>query len=168
MNPGDFQTLFDYSYWARDRLLAATEGITDEEFNRDLGFVYGGVAGIMRHCLRVERLYRTATLRGERGGEPLDDPQVATVEGLKQAWREEEALMREYVDGLTQPDLDAEVRLTRRDGSQSVFERWQLLLQAANHGTQHRAEAAEALTKLGRSPGDLDIIRYFMSKQVTA
>jgi uncharacterized damage-inducible protein DinB len=37
---------------------------------------------------------------------------------------------------------------------------WQMLLHLANHGTQHRSEAALLLTGAGRSPGDLDLIDY--------
>jgi uncharacterized damage-inducible protein DinB len=35
-----------------------------------------------------------------------------------------------------------------------------MLLHLANHGTQHRSEAAILLTQAGRSPGDLDLIDY--------
>ena len=41
---------------------------------------------------------------------------------------------------------------------------WQDLIQIVNHGTQHRSEAAEALTYVGRSPGNLDISVYFQEK----
>ena len=73
--------------------------------------------------------------------------------------------MRAYLEGLTEADLMAEVPLARRDGSKLVFHRWQLLSHLANHATQHRSEAAEALTILGRSPGNLDMLFYFIDKQ---
>jgi uncharacterized damage-inducible protein DinB len=41
---------------------------------------------------------------------------------------------------------------------------WQLMAHIANHGTQHRSEAAEMLTQMGRSPGDLDLMQYLMAK----
>ena len=165
MNRDDIKMLFDYGYWARDRLLTAAEGISEEEFNRPLGLTYVNLGGILAHCVSIERLYRLGTLFGRRDVERIEESRLATLDGLTQAWREEEAQMRAYLDGLSQSDLDETVTLSRRDGSQAVFARWQLLLQAANHGTQHRAEAAEALTMLERSPGDLDLIRYFMAKQ---
>ena len=44
---------------------------------------------------------------------------------------------------------------------------WQVLSHVANHGTQHRSEAAEMLTAIGRSPGELDLIFYLIEKQGT-
>lgn len=72
--------------------------------------------------------------------------------------------MRAYLAGLTDAEVAIEVQLTRPDGSTSSWPRWQLLAHVANHSMQHRSEAAEALTRLGRSPGNLDMLFYFIEK----
>jgi hypothetical protein len=38
------------------------------------------------------------------------------------------------------------------------------MTQILNHGTQHRSEAAEALTMVGRSPGDLDFSLFIQQR----
>jgi len=34
------------------------------------------------------------------------------------------------------------------------------MMHVANHGTQHRSEAAAMLTELGYSPGDIDLMLF--------
>jgi uncharacterized damage-inducible protein DinB len=43
---------------------------------------------------------------------------------------------------------------------------WHCLLHVANHGTQHRAEAAAILTAYGASPGDLDVTLFLNERTV--
>jgi uncharacterized damage-inducible protein DinB len=38
--------------------------------------------------------------------------------------------------------------------------RWQLLTLVYHHTTQHRSVAAEALTMIGHSPGDFDLLVF--------
>lgn len=37
---------------------------------------------------------------------------------------------------------------------------WDMMWHVVNHSMQHRSEAAMALTALGRSPGDVDLLDY--------
>jgi len=163
MDAGYFRTLYDHSYWARDRVLAAMDGLGEAEFARPNGFTYGSIRGILRHTLWAEATWLQRWQRQQP--DPLLEAQVATVEALRDRWRAEEAKMRAYLNALTDTDIDADVALIRRDGSNLLMPRWELLTQVALHSVAHRAEAAEALTLIGRSPGDLDILFYFRERR---
>ena len=40
----------------------------------------------------------------------------------------------------------------------------QLITHVVNHGTHHRAETGMLLERLGRSPGDMDYVYYFLAR----
>jgi uncharacterized damage-inducible protein DinB len=159
MNAAYWRTIYDYGYWARDRLLAAAAGLSDEEFCAPNGFVYGSIRGILAHVIGAEASW-FARIQGQAPSPPTAEA-LPSVAALAESWRETEAATRSYLAGVSDADLLADVTLRRRDGSTTTLPLWQILAQVANHGTQHRSEAAEALTMVGRSPGDLDLLRYF-------
>jgi uncharacterized damage-inducible protein DinB len=77
---------------------------------------------------------------------------------LARRWREEEAKMRSYLGALTAADLSGDLVWHAADGRERRLPHlWFTLAHVINHSTQHRSEAAEALTMMGRSPGDLDL-----------
>ena len=163
MDADYFRLLYDYSYWARDRLLAATDGLTDEEYAKPNGFTYGSLRGILAHVLSAEAGY-AARWRGETVDPPINPETLPGLEALAERWREEEAKNRAYLARLTDADLQTEVVSRRRSGEEVRRPLWLDLAQIANHGTQHRSEAAEALTMIGRSPGDLDLSRFYAAR----
>ena len=69
--------------------------------------------------------------------------------------------MRAYLSQVTTEVLVGDLEWRARDGSQRRQPNlWLSLAHVINHSTQHRSEAAEALTMIGRSPGDLDLGLY--------
>ena len=68
--------------------------------------------------------------------------------------------MRQYIETLSEADLDAEIAATDWRGNTYQMKRWHILVHVILHGMQHRSEAAELLTGYGQSPGNLDFIFY--------
>jgi len=158
-----FRVLFDYGYWARDQLLKAAEGLSDDEYAKPNGFTYGSIRGILTHTLGSEAGY-AARWRGETVDPPINQETVPTLAELNARWTEEEAKNRAYLAKLSDADVDGEIVSRRRSGEEFRRPLWQDITQIVNHGTQHRSEAAEALTMVGRSPGDLDVSRFFAAR----
>jgi uncharacterized damage-inducible protein DinB len=163
MNADDFRLLYDHSCWARDRLLNAANGLSEEDYARPNGFTYDSIRGILAHILGSEAAY----LGRWKGDEPrprITQEDVLTVEALGERWRAQEAAMRDFLAQLDDAELEREI-VSQRPGSPEFrralrFDITQILL----HNVQHRSEAAEALTMIGRSPGDLDFSAYQLSK----
>lgn len=159
MNADHFRTLFAYNYWARDRVLAVMIDMPEPHFARSNGFTYGSIRGILTHCLDAEISWG-CRLQGEPDPAVLGEGEVASPNALAQRWYEEEAKLASYLKSLTDLDLERDLVYRVRDGSERRLPLWVSLTHVVNHSTQHRSEAAEALTMVGRSPGDLDFGLY--------
>jgi uncharacterized damage-inducible protein DinB len=156
-----FRTLFDYNYWARDRVLAATLFVKPEDYARPNGFTYGSLRGILVHTLSGEWMWRMRWQEGVSPGGHLTEEEVPTLSSLAARWEAEETEMRRFLAELTDARLAEPLTYTRPAGDAYSQPLWQAMAHVANHSTHHRAEAAEALTMLGYSPGDIDMIRFF-------
>ena len=85
MNVEYFKTMYEYSYWARDRLFAAAQGMSEEEYARPNGFTYNGLRAILTHCLAGEAIW-TQRFLGEPVTSLIEEPEVPTVTALKARW----------------------------------------------------------------------------------
>jgi uncharacterized damage-inducible protein DinB len=157
MRAADLQVIVDYNYWADERVLSTAAGLTPAEFTADTRFPHGSLRAALVHVLGEERRY-LAGCQGRDFVAPRAND-FPDVDSLTEQWRRDEAQMRAYLTSVTEEELDQPVRLTLPEYGVYVVEpRWTLLVHAVDHGTQHRGEAAQILTELGRSPGDLDLL----------
>jgi len=160
MNKNDLETLYDYNYWARDRVLQAASNLSHVTLTLPSSMSFGSLFGTLVHMLNAEWIWR------ERCQESVSPKSMQLEEGiknfdsLKKIWQEEEILMRSYIRELKDADLGRVVKYTRLSGPEQKNVLWHILTHVVNHGTQHRAEVAIALTELGHSPGDLDFIIF--------
>src|SRR5215210_3140774 len=102
MRVADIQLLYEYNYWAHDRILRQVAQLTQEQFDADLGYSWGGVRGTLMHVLGTEQTWRSRW-RGD-GDAALTQPDLRTPEDLAAAWEENRTAMRAYLATLAADD----------------------------------------------------------------
>jgi len=158
MNIRDITTLYDYHYWANQRILATAAQISQEQFLGQAGHGLGTLRATLTHCVDAEYGWRTLWQTGTVAGfASVTEEQFPTLDALAGRWAQEEQAMQGYLAGLTDDDLSGYVRYTTYEGAKRERLLWHCLWHLVNHATQHRSEAAAILTGYGCSPGDLDV-----------
>jgi uncharacterized damage-inducible protein DinB len=150
MNAADLRFLFGYDQWATARVLAACAGIDEATWTAPNAIGERGLAGILVHVLGAHQRWRHGLSGSPQSPRPERAP-LPTVGELSAAWVAEWAAMDAWLAGLDDAGAAHE-----EDGRPL----WKYLSHVANHGTQHRSEAAVLLTAAGHSPGDLDMVDY--------
>jgi len=161
------RTLLDYTIWANARLLAATEGLTPDELVSITIPAHDSILATLAHTLGAERIWRER-LEGHAPSAMLGAAAVPTLEALRAAWAAEETSWRERLATLGDADLMEPIVYKTMTGISFTQPLWAILSHLANHGTQHRAEVAAMLTMLGRSPGDLDMIKFYRERTASS
>ena len=156
MNQKDVSLFLCFNYWANDRILAACEGLTPEEFTAALSPDpgWGSLRGILVHALDTEYGWRT-TLEDVEDIllEETDFPDVAV---LRARWEIEKAAWFEYESSLNEESLNRGYGGDPQAGPRV----WEIIMHVMMHSVQHRAEAAAILTGYGHSPGELDFYMF--------
>jgi uncharacterized damage-inducible protein DinB len=152
MQKDTISSLLAYNFWANQRILAACEHLSVDEFTRpvtpDPG--WGTLRGILVHALDTEYGWRTV-LQGQDASQILTEGDFTSVAALQARWQIEQAAWVEYVAGLSTENLHK--RYSDDPNGPTV---WQTILHVIVHGVQHRSEAAAILTGYNHSPGELD------------
>lgn len=146
------RTLFDYNDALNRRLWESIMTVSNEQFVQEVSYSRGS--------LRDQAIHLTTTeggwLRGLRG-EPdarryrLDPGDYPTPAAGQAAWQETAAALVNYVNTLTQADLE-------ETPPGMPGPRWQALLHLANHGTDHRAQILRLLADFGAPTFEQDLI----------
>lgn len=159
----DIRLLYDYNYWANERILGRAEEVTAEQIGAPAPFPSGSLIRTLLHILGAEWIW----LERWQGDSPTAVPDASsfpTIDAIRQRWRLEEDRMRAFIAGLSDEDLDRIVAYRTTRGVEDARPLWQLMLHVVNHGTQHRSEAAAMLTGYGRSPGDIDLSLFLRER----
>lgn len=157
------RSLIGYNHWVNDRLLDVVEQVPPERTREQFGGSFDTIQGTAAHILQGEMHYYTRWTGGSwpREWRPAGAVSIAELRGH---WTEERRKIDAYVNDLKPDRLADVIRYTTRSGEAYELPIWQLMLQMVNHGTHHRAELADMLTRVGSPPPPTDIIVYFQEQ----
>lgn len=161
MNKEDILQFYEYNYWATAKVLNAAAEISTQQFTAPMGLTFGSIRGSLAHVLGAEIVWRMRFGEGiSLSALPAED-EFSDANTLIARWKQEETLMRAYLNKLSDVDINKVFKYTNTKGVAFEETLWHLLVHVVNHGTQFRSDAAVGLTQLGRSPGDLDMLLFF-------
>jgi uncharacterized damage-inducible protein DinB len=148
MNHSDLQTMLDFHYWARDRLLEALEALTPDQYNKDLGSSFKSIRDTATHTYAAEWAWHERW-QGRSPTALMPSDRFADVAALKSAWQ--------GIDRTIQYKL-----LSGADGSSPI---WQMVQHVVNHASYHRGQITTMLRQLGAQPAkSMDMIAFYRTR----
>lgn len=156
------RTMFDYSVWARDRLLEAMKPLEESrlrELPGDGKGVYGTIFDTLAHMAASEWLWVQRCL----GESPMRSPKgedFNSLHSLVDWWNGVHSASVQLLAEISAADLEAELTYVGPDGKRRTRKIWHMLLQVPNHQTEHRSQLATMLGNLGVEVPQTDLVVY--------
>jgi uncharacterized damage-inducible protein DinB len=157
------RTMYEYGYWAFDKVWDCVMQLSDEQFVQELGYSKGSIRHQVVHMMSATQRW-IIRLKGEPLPPHLAFEDFDTRAAARSKWDElcDEALA--YIHTLSESDLDGVIRweLPARQMTAGNT-RWEILLHAANHATDHRAQILAMLNQhFGIETPEQDMLFYLL------
>jgi uncharacterized damage-inducible protein DinB len=155
----DLRRLYDYNYWANEKLLAVVSQLSPEEFTREVSGSYGSIRNSLVHVLSAEWGWLDRCGGHARGAklEAADYPDAST---LIARWGQVEGWMRGFLAELADEDLARDIEFAMGTGAKHVVPLGDLMHHSVIHAVHHRGQVAVMLRTLGHTPGNFDMLIY--------
>jgi len=162
MRREDLETLFDFGYWTKDRVLECAAKLTRAEFQVPSGVTTRDLRGTLVHTLDVESSWRA---RLQRQPEDVWKKELAatdypTAAALIDHWRRDEQEMRAWLATLDDETLQEIFDLEPGSPPKERFPLWYYVLHIHTHTQQQLGDAAVLLTRMRQSPGNIEFLEY--------
>jgi len=157
MNADAFRHFFGY-HFSENRNIWDTyvPSLSDEQFTQNVSYSHGSVRNQIVHLMSVDDTWFSG-LRGVEIPDSIDPAAFVDRNNIRTHWDAVEQRMRDYLATLRDDTLFEKPFAEGEDKDLIV---WQVLVQVANHGTDHRAQLLRLLNDLGVKTVSQDYIFY--------
>jgi len=164
MNLQELSTLLDYHYWARDRVLAAADGLTPEQLTRDLGSSFRSVRDTLAHIYAAEWAW-CGRWNGRAPTTLVPADQFPDVATLRAKWLELEASVRAVLERMGKQGLDSVIEYKMLSGEPRASIFWHMVQHVVNHASYHRGQVTTMMRQLGAAPPQgMDLIAFYRTR----
>jgi uncharacterized damage-inducible protein DinB len=163
----DLERLYDYNYWANQKLFQVVSQLSNEQFTQTVAGSYGSVRNTLVHVLSAEWGWLDRC-GGAKRGPALKPDDYPTADALIDKWNAVEVHVRGFLSTLKDEDLARIVEYTSPRGEKRSGVIGPLLQHGAIHGVHHRGQVALLLRSLGFTPGNFDVLFYDAEKSAAA
>jgi uncharacterized damage-inducible protein DinB len=151
---------FRHNAMMNRRLMEACRQLPPEQLGATATGTYGSIGATLVHIANAQEGYAARLLDTERPERLPEDP-FPGFDALVERFAHSDTQLEEAA---RQAGQDREVQVTGDDPPGT----WSMpvslfLLQAVNHGTEHRSQVATILTQLGVEPPEMDGWTYFFA-----
>ena len=161
MDLDTIRLMYGYDRWVTGRLMETVEEIPEDRLRESFGASFDSVFGTVAHLLGTQINW----LSRWKGGWPtrnIGADDFTSLAEIKERWARHNQELDEFIGGLTPERLNADLTYKNVAGQQFTVPLGQLMLHVVNHGTHHRSELADMLTRAGHAPEPTDLVRYSM------
>jgi uncharacterized damage-inducible protein DinB len=164
MTADDLRLLLDYHYWARDRVLDASEALTQEQLTRDLGNSFKSVRDTLAHLHAAEWIW-LSRWQGTSPTTPLPADRFADVAAVRADWSELETKMRAFAATLTDEKVNELIDYRLLNGTPGRSRLCHMVQHMVNHASYHRGQVTTMLRQLGAAPPQpMDLIAFYRER----
>jgi uncharacterized damage-inducible protein DinB len=151
---------FRHNAMMNRRLVEACRQLSPEQLGATATGTYGSIGATLVHIANAQEGYAARVLGTERP-ERLEEDPFPGYESLAERFARGDAQLEEAAK---QAGQVREVQVTGDDPPGTFrMPASLILLQAVNHGTEHRSQVATILTQLGVEPPEMDGWTYFFA-----
>jgi uncharacterized damage-inducible protein DinB len=141
--------MFEHMHWADSRILELLQQPNADSTK---------AAALFAHSLQAELIWLTR-LQGEDSASIQLWPEAGTVSPVELSERNREGYAA-YFAGLSETDLDAEIRYRNQSGQEFQTSIRNMLTHVALHGQYHRGQINALIRGDGGEPVNVDFITY--------
>src|SRR5215216_755074 len=146
MRVSDLERLYDYSYWANEKLFGVISELTPEQFTKPVAGSYQSVRNTLVHVLSAEWGWLDRC-GGPARGEKLKAENYPTFESLIETWVRVERHLREFLSSLDDSDLERDIEFSL-GGPKVSIPLGDLMHHGVVHAAHHRGQVALLLRGL--------------------